>query len=110
MAKKRAGRPPIEGEKRSRSLRVVVTPSDYELFRRLAKAHRSTVSDWIRDTLKKSAEPMEGEEGPLVLGGLDEDRNAGIMSTDGDSPKIPVQQKLKLGDVRAPRRTKRAAA
>lgn len=100
MAKKRQGRPTVEGERRSRSLRVAVTPTDYVIFQRLAKAERLSVSDWIRATLKTTAAVQAASP------------NDCIMSTGGETPKIPVQQKLKLplhASTRT-RRTKKAAA
>lgn len=54
---KKAGRPPLpKGSAKVGTLRVRVTPDELKSIEAAAKAHKVTVSEWIRRTLLSSGQ------------------------------------------------------
>lgn len=56
---RRAGRPNVEGERRTYSLRVPITPADRERFEKLAQKEQRALADWVRVQLKQAADRSE---------------------------------------------------
>jgi hypothetical protein len=54
---KKVGRPALpKGSAKAETLRIRVTPAELRTFETTAKAHKQTVSEWIRSTLNAAME------------------------------------------------------